>query len=462
MSNDTPNALTALTALGPLDGRYATSVDELRPIFSESGLIRYRVHVEVEWLIFLSEHPQIEELAPFDDARKDALRGIVEHFTVADADAVKTIERTTNHDVKSVEYFLREKLSPDAARFVHFACTSEDINNLAYALSVRDARDNVLLPAMDQLIDALTALARDNVKQPMLSRTHGQSASPTTLGKELVNVVARLKRQREQLATVPILGKMNGAVGNFNAHLAAYPEVDWPKAGRRFVRELNLEPNALTTQIEPHDWMAECFDTLARFNTIGIDLCRDAWGYISLGYLAQKAKADEVGSSTMPHKVNPINFENAEGNFGLANALLGHLSAKLPVSRWQRDLTDSTVLRNVGLAMGWTLVAVRATLKGLARVAPNPAVMEADLAKHIEVLAEPIQTAMKRYGIEDAYEKLKALTRGADMTSDTLSKFIAGLDVPEAARERLAAMTPASYIGEAARLADDYLDGIDD
>lgn len=452
----------ALTALSPLDGRYAASVDELRPIFSESGLIRYRVQVEVEWLIFLGEQPQIEELPPFDDARKDALRGIVEHFTVADAGAVKDIEKTTNHDVKSVEYFLREKLAPDAARFVHFACTSEDINNLSYALSVRDAREQVLLPAMDQLIGALTALARDNVRQPMLSRTHGQSASPTTLGKELANVVARLKRQRAQFADTPVLGKMNGAVGNFNAHLAAYPEVDWPKLGRRFVQQLGLTPNPMTTQIEPHDWMAECFDTLARFNTVGIDLCRDAWGYISLGYLAQKTKAEEVGSSTMPHKVNPINFENAEGNYGLANALLNHLTAKLPISRWQRDLTDSTVLRNVGLAMGWTLVAIRATLKGLDRVAPNAAVMDADLADHIEVLAEPIQTAMKRYGIEDAYEQLKALTRGAEMTAETLATFIRGLDVPENARDRLLAMTPQSYIGEAARLADDFLDGIDD
>ena len=451
----------ALTALSPLDGRYAAGVNDLRPIFSESGLIRYRVHVEVEWLIFLADHPQIEELPPFDDARKDALRSMVEHFTVADAAAVKEIEKTTNHDVKSVEYFLREKLAADAARFVHFACTSEDINNLAYALSVRDARDQVLLPAMDQLIGALTAQAREHARQPMLSRTHGQSASPTTLGKELANVVARLRRQREQFASVPILGKMNGAVGNFNAHLAAYPEVDWPKSGRRFVEGLGLAPNAMTTQIEPHDWMAQCFDALARFNTIAIDLCRDAWGYISLGYLAQKTKAEEVGSSTMPHKVNPINFENAEGNFGLANALLGHLSSKLPISRWQRDLTDSTVLRNVGLAMGWTLIAVRATLKGLERVAPNPAAMLADLERHAEVLAEPIQTVMKRYGIEDAYEQLKALTRGAAPTADTLRGFIEKLDIPDGARDRLLELTPDGYVGEAGRLTDDFLDGLD-
>ncbi len=447
-----------LTALCPLDGRYAAGADALRPMFSESGLIRYRTQVEVEWLIFLSEHPQIEELPEFDDARKDALRTMVEHFTVADAAAVKDIEKTINHDVKAVEYWLREKVSPDARRFIHFACTSEDINNLSYALAVRQARDEVMLPIMDKVIDSIAALGRDSLTLPMLSRTHGQSASPTTLGKEMANVVARLSRTREQLAAVDILGKINGAVGNYNAHLAAYPEVDWPKAGKRFVEQLGLTHNPLTTQIEPHDWMAQFFDALTRFNTIGIDFCRDTWGYISLGYLAQKTKAEEVGSSTMPHKVNPINFENAEGNFGLANALLTHLSQKLPISRWQRDLTDSTVLRNVGLALGWSLVGCQATLKGMARVAPNAELMQADLANHVEVLAEPIQTVMKRYGIEDAYEQLKALTRGAALTSEVMEEFVASLDIPEVARKRLRAMTPDNYIGLAPQLAEDFLD----
>ncbi|MFK8015335.1 MAG: adenylosuccinate lyase [Gammaproteobacteria bacterium] len=446
-----------LTALSPLDGRYAASVDTLRPIFSESGLIRYRVQVEVEWLIFLAEHPQIEELADFDDARKQALRGVAEHFTTADAQAVKDIEKTINHDVKAVEYFLREKMPAEAARFVHFACTSEDINNLSYALALRDARSNVMLPALDELIEALSALGRSAAALPMLSRTHGQSASPTTMGKEIANVVARLTRQRQRLQDVDILGKMNGAVGNFNAHLAAYPNVDWPKAGHEFVERLALSPNPMTTQIEPHDWMAELFDVQARINTIAIDFCRDTWGYISLGYLAQKTHAQEVGSSTMPHKVNPINFENAEGNFGLANALLGHLSQKLPISRWQRDLTDSTVLRNVGLALGWSLVGMQATLKGLARVSPDETRMRTDLAEHVEVLAEPIQTLMKRYGIEDAYEQLKALTRGARLNAETLATFVDGLDIPDTARERLKGLTPENYTGAAQRLTDDAL-----
>jgi adenylosuccinate lyase len=451
----------SLTALSPLDGRYAASVDDLRPLFSESGLIRYRVQIEVEWLIFLAEHPQIEELADFDDAHKQVLRTIVEHFSVADAEAVKTIEMTINHDVKAVEYFLREKLPREAARFVHFACTSEDINNLAYALALRDARRDVLLPALDELIGALTTLARKSAALPMLSRTHGQSASPTTLGKEMANVVARLKRQRERIAAVEILGKMNGAVGNYNAHMAAYPEINWPRAGKLFVEQLGLVSNPLTTQIEPHDWMAELFDALARANTIAIDFCRDTWGYISLGYLAQKPRAEEVGSSTMPHKINPINFENAEGNFGLANALLGHLSQKLPVSRWQRDLTDSTVLRNVGMALGWSLVGYRATLKGLARVVPDADTMQADLDRHVEVLAEAVQTVMKRYGIDDAYEQLKSLTRGARLDTETLATFVAGLDIPDTARKALAALTPQTYIGMASQLVEDEL-GIDD
>lgn len=448
----------SLTALSPLDGRYSTSVDALRPLFSESGLIRYRVLVEVEWLIFLAEHPQVEELPDFDDARKSALRDLVEHFTVVDAQAVKDIEKTINHDVKAVEYFLRDKMPASAARFVHFACTSEDINNLSYALSVRDAREHVLLPAIDEMIDALAELAQKSIEQPMLSRTHGQSASPTTLGKEIANVVARLRRQRTRLAEVEILGKMNGAVGNFNAHLSAYPEIDWPKAGVLFVESLGIAVNPMTTQIEPHDWMAELFDALARINTIAIDFCRDTWGYISLGYLAQKTLAQEVGSSTMPHKINPINFENAEGNFGLANALLTHLAQKLPISRWQRDLTDSTVLRNVGLALGWSLVGYQATLKGLARIAPDSERMLDDLAQHVEVLAEPIQTVMKRYGIEDAYEQLKDLTRGEKLTPAKLAQFIDRLDIPEHVRDRLKAFTPANYVGVATRLAEDELD----
>ncbi|MFK7888623.1 MAG: adenylosuccinate lyase [Gammaproteobacteria bacterium] len=447
-----------LTALSPLDGRYAAGADPLRPMFSESGLIRYRVQVEVEWLIFLSEHPQIEELPEFDDAQKEALRTMVEHFSVTDAEAVKEIEKTINHDVKAVEYWLREKVSPDSRRFIHFACTSEDINNLSYALAVRDARDNVMLPIMGNAIASIAALGRDSVALPMLSRTHGQSASPTTLGKEMANVVARLTRTQEQLKNVAILGKINGAVGNYNAHVAAYPEIDWPQAGQRFVEQLGLTHNPLTTQIEPHDWMAQFFDALTRFNTIGIDFCRDSWGYISLGYLAQKTKAEEVGSSTMPHKVNPINFENAEGNFGLANALLTHLAQKLPISRWQRDLTDSTVLRNVGMALGWSLVGCQAMLKGMARVTPNAELMQADLARHVEVLAEPIQTVMKRYGIEDAYEQLKALTRGAALTAEVMEEFVSGLEIPDAARRRLLALTPETYTGVAQQLAEDHLE----
>ncbi len=448
-----------LTALSPLDGRYAASGDPLRPLFSEYGLIHHRVHVEIEWLIHLAAEPKIRELPAFEPTECDRLRAIASDFSLEDAREVKAIEGRINHDVKAVEYFLRERIGSDtAARYVHFACTSEDINNLAYALAASRAREQVLLPRLDDLIATIEAFAVNNAATSMLSRTHGQSASPTTLGKEFLNVAARLRRQRESLAAVEILGKMNGAVGNFNAHLSAYPQIDWPASSRRFVEHLGLAHNPLTTQIEPHDWLAEYFDALARANTILIDFCRDVWGYVSLGYLAQKRLDQEVGSSTMPHKINPINFENAEGNFGCANALLGHLAAKLPVSRWQRDLTDSTVLRNIGMALGWSVTGIDATLRGLARVAADPAAMQQDLDHSWEVLAEAVQTVMKRYGIDDAYERLKTLTRGARMTADHMRTFIDELDVPDDARARLHALTPASYTGCAEGLVRAALD----
>ena len=442
-----------LTALSPLDGRYAASGDPLRSLFSEFGLIRHRVHVEIEWLLHLSDEPAIAELAPFSVQERARLRALAADFSLADARAVKAIEARTNHDVKAVEYFLRERLStPEAARFVHFACTSEDINNLSYALAAARARDTVLLPAMDAVIGTLSNFAGAHADTPMLSRTHGQTASPTTLGKEFANVSARLARQRAALAEVAILGKMNGAVGNYNAHHAAYPDVDWPGTTLRFVNGLGLTQNPMTTQIEPHDWMAEYFDALARFNTVMIDFCRDVWGYVSLGYLAQQRVAGEVGSSTMPHKINPINFENAEGNFGCANALLQHLARKLPISRWQRDLTDSTVLRNIGLALGWTLAGLDAVDRGMARVAASPAALAADLDASWEVLGEAIQTVMKRHGIDDAYEQLKALTRGERMTPAVLHQFIDTLALPDEELKRLHALTPATYTGLAGDL----------
>jgi adenylosuccinate lyase len=448
----------ALTALSPVDGRYAAKVDALRPIFSEYGLIKARVKVEVEWLIALASEPGIVELAPFGATAVQRLRALASGFSVADGEAVKQIERTTNHDVKAVEYFIKQRLADDAElapalEFVHFACTSEDINNLSYALMLSEARAGVMLPTLDAVIASLRALAQAQADQPMLSRTHGQTASPTTLGKEIANVVARLDRQRRQLAAVSFGGKINGAVGNYNAHVAAYPEVDWPALARRFVEGLGLEFNPYTTQIEPHDGIAEIGDALRRVNTILIDFCRDVWGYISLGYFRQRLKEGEVGSSTMPHKVNPIDFENAEGNFGIANALFEHFSAKLPISRWQRDLTDSTVLRALGTAFGHTLIALDSLAKGLGKLTVAPERLQADLDAAWEVLAEPIQTVMRRYGLPQPYEQLKALTRGQGMSEATMREFIRGLALPEDAKQRLLEMTPASYTGLAAKLA---------
>jgi len=451
--------LTALTAISPIDGRYADKTAELRPIFSEYGLIRHRVQVEVRWLQALARHPGIPEVPPLSEAALRLLDGLVENFTVADAQRIKDIERITNHDVKAVEYRLKEKTAGNAeleavSEFIHFACTSEDINNLAYALMLREARAQVLLPQLDALGDAITRLAHQYADQPMLARTHGQPASPTTLGKEMANVAYRLKRQRAQLVAVPLLGKINGAVGNYNAHLAAYPELDWEDFARRFVTEdLGLDWNPYTIQIEPHDYMAEFFHAVMRANTVLLDFCRDLWSYIAIGYFRQKTVAGEIGSSTMPHKVNPIDFENAEGNLGVANALLDHLAAKLPVSRWQRDLTDSTVLRTLGVGLAHSLVAYQSCLKGLGKLEVNATALAADLDDNWEVLAEPIQTVMRRYGIEQPYEQLKALTRGQRVDRETLRAFIADLAIPADAKQRLLALTPASYTGNAAAQA---------
>ncbi|MBB5014365.1 adenylosuccinate lyase [Rehaibacterium terrae] len=448
----------ALTALSPIDGRYAAKAEALRPIFSEYGLIRARVKVEVEWLLALAAEPGIVELAPFSDAATARLRALADGFSVQDAARVKAIERTTNHDVKAVEYFLKERLKDDAGlapalEFVHFACTSEDINNLSYSLMLREARAAVLGPMLDALAGKLRAMAHEYAALPMLSRTHGQTASPTTVGKEIANVLARLQRQRRQLDGVELLGKINGAVGNYNAHVVAYPGVDWPALSRRFVESLGLTWNPYTTQIEPHDCIAELCDVQRRINTIGIDLCRDVWGYISLGYFKQAVKAGEVGSSTMPHKVNPIDFENAEGNFGVANGLFEHFAAKLPISRWQRDLTDSTVLRALGTAFGHTVVALDALLRGLGKLSANPERLAEDLDAAWEVLAEPVQTVMRRHGLPNPYEQLKALTRGHGISEAAMRQFIAGLDLPQDAKDRLLALTPASYTGLAERLA---------
>jgi adenylosuccinate lyase len=450
----------ALLALSPLDGRYAGKCDALRPIFSEYGLIKARVRVEVEWLLALAAEPGIVELAPFSAAAAQRLRALADGFAPADAAAVKQIERTTNHDVKAVEYFLKQRLQDDAElapalEFVHFACTSEDINNLSYALMLAQGRDGVLLPALDATIATLRSLAHAHAAQPMLSRTHGQTASPTTLGKELANVVARLDRQRRQIAAVELTGKINGAVGNYNAHVAAYPEVDWPALAKRFVEGLGLPFNPYTTQIEPHDNIAELGDAMRRANTILIDLCRDVWGYISLGYFRQRLKEGEVGSSTMPHKVNPIDFENAEGNLGIANALLEHFSAKLPISRWQRDLTDSTVLRALGTGFGHTLIALDALGRGLGKLTLAPEKLAADLDAAWEVLAEPVQTVMRRHGLPNPYEQLKALTRGHGITQAAMREFIESLELPADAKARLLAMTPATYVGLAEKLAKD-------
>jgi adenylosuccinate lyase len=453
-------ALDPLEALSPLDGRYAGKAAPLRPAFSESALMRRRIEVEVEWLLALGDEPAVPEVAAFAPPGRDALRALYRRFGLDDARRVKAIEATTNHDVKAVEYFIKERLAGDAAlapalEFVHFACTSEDINNLAYALMLRDARAEVLLPAIDAAIDALAGMANAHAALPMLSRTHGQTASPTTLGKELANVVVRLRRQRAQFAASPLLGKINGAVGNWNAHVAAYPEVDWPAFSRRFVESLGLEYSAYTTQIEPHDMIAEACDALRRLNVVLVDLCRDVWGYVSLGYFRQATRAGEVGSSTMPHKVNPIDFENAEGNLGLANALLGHFSEKLPISRFQRDLTDSTVLRALGTAFGHTLVALESLLKGLGKLNVDPQRLAADLDAAWEVLAEAVQTVMRRHGLPQPYEQLKALTRGHGIDREAMRHFIAGLPLPADARERLLALTPGGYTGLAERLARD-------
>jgi adenylosuccinate lyase len=451
---------SALTALSPLDGRYAAKVESLRPIFSEYGLMKRRVLVEVRWLLALADEAAIAEVAPFSPAARATLEATARDFSEDDASRIKTIERTTNHDVKAVEYFIKERIAGDgelskAGEFVHFACTSEDINNLAYALMLRDARADALLPALDAVIAKLRDLAHSLAAQPMLSRTHGQTASPTTLGKEIANVVARLDRQRRQIADVEISGKINGAVGNYNAHAIAYPEVDWPAFSRRFVESLGLRWNAYTTQIEPHDMIAEIGDAIRRANTILIDFARDTWGYISLGYFRQALKAGEVGSSTMPHKVNPIDFENAEGNFGIANALFAHFSEKLPISRWQRDLTDSTVLRALGTAFGHTIVALDALMRGIGKLQPDPARLAADLDASFEVLAEAVQTVMRRHGLPEPYEQLKALTRGERITRETITKFIEGLALPDDAKERLLALTPATYIGVARKLAEE-------
>ena len=451
-------SLNPLSAVSSVDGRYAGKTAELRHTLSESALIRERLAVELAWLKALAADDGIEELSPFSDEQCAALDALVTGFSLTDAEAVKAIESETNHDVKAVEYWLKDRLADidglDTAReFVHFACTSEDINNLAYARMLTQARSDVLLPRLNQLRDLLADLAHTHADQPMLSRTHGQTASPTTLGKELANVVARLDRQNQQLQGVEILGKINGAVGNFNAHVVAYPDVDWPALSRQVIDDLGLLPNPYTTQIEPHDWIAELCHVLMRAQVILLDLCRDIWGYISLGYFSQKTVAGEVGSSTMPHKVNPIDFENAEGNLGLSNALLAHLAEKLPVSRWQRDLTDSTVLRTLGTTLGHGLIAYRSLEKGLGKLEVNEGRLAADLDQAWEVLAEPIQTVMRRYGLPNPYEQLKALTRGQAMNETSIREFIEGLEIPQAAKDELLALTPAGYTGLAGDLA---------
>ncbi|MEX8506586.1 adenylosuccinate lyase [Leptothrix ochracea] len=450
--------MTSLSALSPLDGRYAGKVAPLRPLLSEFGLMHRRVQVEIEWFIALSD-AGLANFKPLSEASRGFLRSLVLMFSEADAQAIKDIEKVTNHDVKAVEYWLKQRFGdhPEleaAAEFVHFACTSEDINNTSHALMLKSARDSVLLPALDRIIQRMTDLAHTFAAQPMLSRTHGQTASPTTVGKEIANVVARLQHGRSVIASVKMRAKMNGAVGNYNAHLSAYPEHDWEAFSRHVIEDaLGLSFNPYTIQIEPHDYMAELFDAFTRVNTILIDWSRDVWGYISLGYFKQKTKAGEVGSSTMPHKVNPIDFENAEGNFGLASAVLTHLSQKLPVSRWQRDLTDSTALRNMGVALGYALLGFDSLLRGLDKLELNAAALNADLDNAWEVLAEPIQTVMRRYGLPEPYEQLKAFTRGQPMTRELMQGFIAKLDLPQAEKDRLLAMTPGDYTGMATELA---------
>ncbi|MCT6699670.1 adenylosuccinate lyase [Rheinheimera sp. 4Y26] len=451
--------LNALTAISPVDGRYGSRTDELRDIFSEFGLIKYRVTVEVRWLQQMAGIAGIAEVPALSAAANQLLNDIVDNFSLADAQRVKDIERTTNHDVKAVEYLLKEKVAvlPELAavsEFIHFACTSEDINNLSHGLMLKTARDQVLLPLCDQLLSALKDMAVRYKAVPMMARTHGQPASPTTLGKEMANVYIRLQRQREQIANVQMLGKFNGAVGNYNAHLSAYPDLDWHQISERFVTSLGLNWNPFTTQIEPHDYIAELFDAIARFNTILIDFDRDVWGYIALGHFKQRTIAGEIGSSTMPHKVNPIDFENSEGNLGLANAIFQHLASKLPISRWQRDLTDSTVLRNLGIGFGYTLIAYHATLKGISKLEVSETNLLQELDQNWELLAEPVQTVMRRYGVEKPYEKLKELTRGKRITPADLHRFIDALDVPEHAKAQMKQFTPDNYIGAAIALVD--------
>jgi len=455
--------LSLLTALSPVDGRYASKTDELRSYFSEFGLLKYRVVVEVRWLQKLADIADVKEVPPFSDEANTLLNTIVDNFNEADAQRIKDIEKTTNHDVKAVEYFLKEQVADNAelqavTEFIHFACTSEDINNLSHGLMLAEARENVLLPYLDKLISELKRLALEYRDIPMMARTHGQPASPTTMGKEMANVMVRLSRQREQISTVPILGKINGAVGNYNAHISAYPDVDWHTVSESFVNGLGLSWNAYTTQIEPHDYIAELFDAIARFNTILIDFDRDVWGYIALGHFKQKTVAGEIGSSTMPHKVNPIDFENSEGNLGIANALFGHLATKLPISRWQRDLTDSTVLRNLGVGIGYSLIAYQASLKGISKLEVNAGSLAAELDNNWELLAEPIQTVMRRYGIEKPYEKLKELTRGKKVNAEVMAEFIDTLELSDTVKAELKDLSPEKYIGDAIRLVDQLLD----
>ena len=452
--------LNALTALSPIDGRYQDKAAALRPIFSEFGLLKYRVTVEVRWLQKLATHTQIQEVPALSAEASNYLDSIVANFSIEDANRIKTIERTTNHDVKAVEYFLKEKCEalPELHKineFIHFACTSEDINNTSHALMLKTAREEVLLPEWKKVIDAVVELAERYKNIPLLSRTHGQPASPTTIGKEMANVAYRLKRQYKQLENLEILAKINGAVGNYNAHLSAYPDIDWHTFSQEFIEQsLEVTWNPYTTQIEPHDYIAEFFDCVARFNTIVIDFDRDMWGYIALNHFKQRTIAGEIGSSTMPHKVNPIDFENSEGNLGLANAIMSHLGQKLPISRWQRDLTDSTVLRNLGVGLGYALIAYASTLKGISKLEVNEQHLRDELDQNWEVLAEPIQTVMRRYGIEKPYEKLKELTRGKRVTGEAMREFISSLSLPEAEKARLKAMTPASYIGYAVELVE--------
>lgn len=450
--------ITPLMAISPLDGRYQEKLNGLRPVFSEYSLMKFRCQVEVQWLIMLADHARLPELHPLSRHAQDRLTDLIDHFSEQDAARIKHIESGINHDVKAVEYFLKERIEGNAelsavAEFIHFGCTSEDINNLSYGLMLLTARKQCILPALDELISILRHLAHDYAAQPMLSRTHGQPATPTTVGKEMANVVARLQRQMEYLINTPILGKMNGATGNYNAHLAAYPQIEWQQLSKNFVTKLGLSWNPYTTQIEPHDYMAELFGVLVRINTILIDLNRDMWGYIALNYFKQKSFSHEVGSSTMPHKINPIDFENAEGNLGIANALLEHLSLKLPISRWQRDLSDSTVLRNIGTAIAYAVLAYQSTCKGLLKVTPNPEVIEADLDAHWEILAEPIQTVMRCHGIDQPYEKLKTFTRGKKITKDLLHQFIEELPLSTEIKQKLYNLTPQNYIGYAPDLA---------